>query len=283
MTDSNTPPDDTAPRRAAVGTFFDQFRIALSLLTRLPVPLPREPVSLSATVWAFPLIGVLVGLAGGVVFFVANRFGLGNTSAALLTLGCQILLTGGLHEDGLADTADGFGGGRIKDRKLEIMRDSRIGTYGVLALLLVFGLRFAVISELAGSLASISGEYDETVSQSGAIIIALVVSGALSRAAMTALWYALPPARQDGLSAVAGKVGAPSLVAGLVIAAGISFLLLDAPLVVASLAAATSITLIMSVLSVRQVGGHTGDILGATQQISEVAILLAISAATISV
>src|SRR3546814_4601153 len=104
------------------------------------------------------------------LFFAANQAGLGIGSSSLLAIGSQVLLTGGLHEDGLADTADGFGGGRDRDAKLAIMRDSRIGTYGVLALVLLIGLRYAALSELANSLISISDEYDETVNHTASVV-----------------------------------------------------------------------------------------------------------------
>ncbi|MEK9968269.1 MAG: adenosylcobinamide-GDP ribazoletransferase, partial [Ferrovibrio sp.] len=127
MTDS---PDPNTTRSSWLGSP----RLALMLLTRLPLSGGKVTDTAGGAVaraaWAFPLVGLLVGAAGGGMFMLASYLGLGMGSSALLAMGSQVLLTGALHEDGLADTADGFGGGRSRERKLEIMRDSRIGTYG---------------------------------------------------------------------------------------------------------------------------------------------------------
>ena len=261
-----------------------QIWLAFSLLTRIPLaPLREVPAgSVAASAWAFPLVGAMIGLLSGLVFFAANMAGLGIGSSSLLAIGSQILLTGGLHEDGLADTADGFGGGRDREAKLAIMRDSRIGTYGVLALLLVVGLRYSALSELANSLISISDEYDETVNHTASVVITLVVSGALSRAAMTVIWFALPPARRDGLSASAGTVPVPAMLVCVLLALLPAAMLLDGPLLIAAVVSVCVLTLVMMLLARRQIGGQTGDVLGATQQIAEAAALLAISAVTIA-
>ena len=103
------------------------------LLTRLPVgwlATSAEPARLADAVWAFPVVGAVVGAIGGAVFWVCARLGMPPAVAAVWTLASMLLVTGALHEDGLADTADGLGGGRTRERKLEIMRDSRIGTFG---------------------------------------------------------------------------------------------------------------------------------------------------------
>lgn len=264
--------------------WFDDLRLALMLLTRLPLPRGRQPEgTVARAAWIFPAVGMLVGLGGGVIFMVANRIGLGISSAAILALGWQILVTGALHEDGLADTADGFGGGRDREHKLAIMRDSRIGTYGVVALLLVFGLRFTALQELASNLLSVTDEMDDTVSHTGAIIIALVVSGAVSRAAMAFVWYLLPPARSDGLAAGGGHVPLASAIVGLAIACTLTIVLLPGFTFVVVLGSVALLALAMALLAWRQIGGHSGDVLGATQQVTEVAALLAIGAMTIAV
>lgn len=283
---------DSAPQQADIPpppvgdrlSWARQAWLACTVLTRIPLPPLRDlPAgAVAGCAWAFPLVGAVVGLLGGLVFFAANRAGLGIGSSSLLAIGSQILLTGGLHEDGLADTADGFGGGRDRNSKLVIMRDSRIGTYGVLALLVVIGLRYSALNELANSLISISDEYDETVNHTASVAITLIVSGALSRAAMTVVWFALPPARSDGLSASAGIVPVPAMLACILLAALPAVLLLDGSLLVAALVSVSVATLAMLLLARRQIGGQTGDVLGATQQIAEAAALLAISAVTIT-
>jgi len=264
--------------------WFGDLRLALMLLTRLP--LPRGAASagtVARAAWIFPVIGMLVGLGSGVVFMVANRIGLGISSAAVLAIAWQVLITGALHEDGLEDTADGFGGGHDRERKLAIMRDSRIGTYGVVALLVIFGLRFSALQELASNLLSVTDEMDDTVSHTSAIIIALVVSGAVSRAAMAFVWYLLPPARSDGLAAGSGNVPLASAIVGLAIACGVSIVLLPGFTFAVVLGSVALFSLAMAALAWRQIGGHTGDVLGATQQVTEVAALLAIGAMTMAV
>lgn len=286
MSDRNdTPSDQPRESAASAARGLSDLRLAISFLTRLPLPagtlLPGS--SLAASSWAFPAIGALIGGIGGGMFFCANHLGLGIASATLLALLSQIATTGALHEDGLADTADGFGGGQDRGRKLEIMRDSRIGTYGVIALLLGLGLRFAAVSELAGSLISVSDEYEQVVSHTGAVFIVLITAGALSRGALVCLWYLLPPARSDGLSAGAGTVPFASLL----IASGssilIAFILLAGPAFIVAIGAAVAATLCMALLARRQIGGQTGDVLGATQQVVEISVLLAIGAATVGV
>lgn len=284
MTDPRPDSPDPHQQPGRRQRWFDDLRLALMLLTRLPIPGGTHVEGqVARAVWLFPLVGVLVGLGGGAVFYAANRIGLGISTSALLTIGMQVLLTGALHEDGLADTADGFGGGRSRERKLEIMRDSRIGTYGVVALLLVLSLRFSALQELASNLLSISDELDETISHAGAIIVALVAAGTLSRAAMAAAWYLLPAARPDGLAASGGSVPLPSALLALGLAIAIAFLLLPGTAFILAVAGVAAMTLAMVLLAHRQIGGHTGDVLGAVQQATEITALLAIGAATLQV
>jgi adenosylcobinamide-GDP ribazoletransferase len=118
-------------------------RIGLSLCTRLPLG-PAAPVGegdVARASWTFPIAGLLVGLAGTLVYWLAIRLNVAPPSAAALTLATTLLLTGAMHEDGLADTADGLGG-RTREQKLEIMRDSRIGTFGACALAISLLLRW---------------------------------------------------------------------------------------------------------------------------------------------
>lgn len=282
MTDSGPNPAaaDSQPRQSKL----NDIRGAVLLLTRWPISgSPPALGQAAAAAWAFPLVGAAVGLLGGIVFLGANHAGLGIGSATLLTIAAQVLATGALHEDGLADTADGFGGGNDRERKLAIMRDSRIGSYGVIALILTFGLRYVAINEMANSLISTSDEYDQTVSHIGAVFIALVISGAVSRAAMAAVWYVLPAARTDGLAASAGTVPFQSMAVGVVLASAIAFLLLPVTGWAVLLGAVAAFTAAITILAKRQIGGHTGDVLGATQQLAEIVALLAIAATTAAI
>lgn len=249
---------------------WDEIRAAAIFLTRIPIGFGKAwPADLNrrATAW-FPLIGALVGLVGGLVFWFGIGLGLPALAAAFLAVTAQILITGGFHEDGLADTADGFGGGKDRDAKLTIMRDSRVGTFGALALIVAIGLRASALASLV------------VLGGIGALGV-LVAAGAISRAPSVAIAHWLPPARNDGLSA---EHGLPPPWA--VVTSGItSFVALVVLLVSAGwLAAIAVLILVPSVsaavawLSKRQIGGQTGDVLGASQQISEITVLLAVSA-----
>ena len=243
-----------APARLWLRARFDEIRLAMMLLTRLPVGRIERRTELADAVWAYPLAGALVGGLAGAVFALASHAGLRALPASLLTLAAAALLTGAMHEDGLADIADGFGGGATPARKLEIMRDSRIGSYGVVALILVLGLRASFIAGLpaTGAPAALAGV------------------GAMSRAMLPVLMLALPPARTDGLGQSARhRMSRTRVLAGLGLAALIGGATLPAfvPVLLGMAAAA------MGWLAQRQIGGFTGDVLGAAQIIAETTAL----------
>jgi adenosylcobinamide-GDP ribazoletransferase len=235
---------------------------AAHFLTRLPLPLvPGGLPKLASCAWAFPLIGAAVGAIGAVIAIVATALGLPPVIAAFLALGGTIISTGALHEDGLADMADGFWGGWTRERRLEIMKDSRIGSYGVIAIALSLALRGAALTTLIGAGSP----------------WALLAIGALSRVPMVVFMAKLPNARGDGLSKSAGQVS--------VITAFISALLagaIAAPLGLPALWAILAIGVAMAALARlahHKIGGQTGDVLGASQQIAEITAMLAIIAA----
>jgi adenosylcobinamide-GDP ribazoletransferase len=212
--------------------------------------------------WTFPIVGALIGLVGAGAYWLADGLGLDPLVAATLAVAATVLMTGALHEDGLADTADGLGGGGTKTRKLEIMRDSRSGAYGVLALVVSVLLRVGAIASLA---------------EPSLVAAALVAAHAGGRATMPLFMLLVPAARPDGLSATAGKppagAAATAVMLGLLALAvclGIGAALLAALLVAAAFG-------LMAWLSVRQIGGQTGDVLGAVEQVSEILILLTAS------
>jgi adenosylcobinamide-GDP ribazoletransferase len=247
----------------------DEVQLALTLLTCLPVHRLRslpETVEIAATVWSWPLAGLVASLPAALVIWLTSALGLPPLAAALLALGTGLAVTGALHEDGLADTADGFGGGRTKERKLEIMRDSRVGTYGVLASILSLGLR-------AVSLGAI-------VLEGGAGIgaLCLIAAAMTSRAAMGLPLLLLRPARPDGLAASLGDVKLEPAVAGFLIAALLTLLLLTPPAASALVLMMVLAPLPLAALAHKQIGGHTGDVLGATQQVAEITGLLVLSA-----
>ena len=231
---------------------------ALGLLTRLPVPGGGSGRGARAA-WAYPLAGALVGALAGLAGWAALAVGLPAATAAGVALAVQVVATGALHEDGLADAADGIGGGAAPERRLAIMRDSRIGSYGALALILSLGLRWTLLAALLPV----------------APLAAPLAAGALSRSGMAAVMAALPPARPDGLSARAGRAGAAT--AALAGAAGLALAGLSvgpAAAFVAALAVSVAAAAVAA-LTRRAIGGQTGDILGAAQQAGEVAALMA--------
>lgn len=234
---------------------------AIGLLTRLPVH--PGPTRGGAAAWAWPLAGVAVALLAGLVGYSALRLGVPPTLAAGLVLAAQIVLTGGLHEDGLADAADGLWGGHDPARRLEIMKDSRIGSYGVLALGLSMLLRWGGLSALMAQ---------------GWLFAPLLAVALLSRAPMAVLASALPNARGRGLSSQVGRPDAFTATLGVALAILGALLLLGWPALAPVLwGALTSIAL--AALAKAKIGGQTGDILGATQQCAEIAALVSLTAA----
>jgi adenosylcobinamide-GDP ribazoletransferase len=218
---------------------------------------------------AFPIAGAVIGVASGLILAGLASTGLPGLVAAGLTLAAQALVTGGLHEDGLADTADGFGGGRDRDSKLAIMRDSHIGTYGVLALVLGLIVKAAALAAVAHGPAF-------------AAIALLAASGAFSRALIVWLMASTPPARSDGL---ARGVGQPSdftariaLLAGGLIALVLMLATRGLVPTLVILGAGGLVAGLFRALAMRQIGGHTGDTCGAIQVLVETAMIATASA-----
>jgi adenosylcobinamide-GDP ribazoletransferase len=239
----------------------EELKASIVFCTRLPL-LPATPLtgnSLSRAAWAFPVAGILVGLIGAIVYGIAHRLGLPPWPAAALSVAATMLATGCLHEDGLADTADGFGGGNTREQKLAIMRDSHIGAYGVCALAMSLLLR-------VGALASLPSAH--------AVVWALIASQAAARATMPALMLLLPPARGDGLSHDAGRPPGEAVAAAAVIGFLILALCLHFGHGLLALILLAAIVALVAWFATRQIGGQTGDVMGALEQVSEIAVLL---------
>lgn len=232
---------------------------AIVLLTRLPMPaLPDHAFSHGArAVWAYPLVGLVMGLIGSLVMGVGSAFGLSALLVAGLVLGVLVMATGAMHEDGLADTADGLWGGTTPERRLEIMKDSRIGAYGVLALIIVMGLRWLALAEVPWT----------------ALVTALVVS----RAMLTPLMWALPHARNTGLAHSVGRAPLNSVLCALFIAVVLALMFAGGGGLLALIIAA-AVAAGIAALARAKIGGQTGDILGATQISTEIAVLLTLAA-----
>ncbi len=229
-----------------------------ALLTRLPIRASDAAFARGAkAAWCWPLIGVLVGGIAGGAATVLLALGLPAPLAAGLCLVIAVMITGALHEDGLADTADGFWGGWEPERRLAIMKDSHIGSYGVIALILSLGLRWLALSVIFAA---------------GLALPALVAVAVLSRATMPVMIYALPPAREGGLARSVGRVPFDTAVLGCGLAVVVG--LLAAGLVALPLAGvAAAVAGGMGWLARVKIGGQTGDVLGATQQVSEIVLL----------
>jgi len=242
----------------------EDIRAGLGFYTRLPVaPTPLDGGALARALWTGPLVGVLVGGFGAAAYGVAAALGLSPWLAAALAVGAALVITGGLHEDGLADTMDGFGGGMTPERKLAIMRDSRIGTYGVSALVLVLVLRVGALASLADA---------------ALVLSALVAAHAASRAALPAFMTWVPPARTDGLSAAAGRPSGASAIAAMVLGViALGFGLGPERGAVAFMLVGSA-GMAMAWLCRRQIGGQTGDVLGALQQVGEILVLITAAA-----
>jgi adenosylcobinamide-GDP ribazoletransferase len=249
------------------------FLVALQFLTRLPVRLERfEAAWLNDCVRHFPLVGVLVGAAGAAVLIGAGLLWPGWV-AALLALAATVALTGGFHEDGLADTFDALGGVVPRDKALIIMKDSRIGSYGALALGLTLLLRAALLAVLA-------------VRPTLGAVAALLASHALARAAAVGVMVSLPYGG-DAEHAKAKPLALAVAPRNFLIALGWCGLLLLAlaasgvhlPRLGAALGATVIVALLMRQWLKRRLGGYTGDGLGATEQLAEIAVLLAFTAA----
>jgi adenosylcobinamide-GDP ribazoletransferase len=242
-----------------------ELTLVLGLMTRLPLPVPRDlpPTAMRNAVWAYPIAGTLVGLVVAGAFGAAVSLGLSSSLAAAIALVVSTLLSGCLHEDGLADTADGLGGGRTRERKLEIMRDSRIGTYGVMVLIAAFALKWSAITALA--IPTFAAP-------------ALIVAHATARGVLPVMLLSLGPARADGMGATTGRPPLAASAVAIGLAALLPPLLWPLEAALFAIAAALGAVALVGFIAERQIGGHTGDVLGAGEQAAEVAVLVVAAA-----
>lgn len=241
---------------------------AVAFLSRIPVSpsfFAGYDGKLGPVSRAFPLAGLLIAAPGAAAFGLLLALHADPLMAALLALTVQTVSTGALHEDGLSDTADGLGGGKDRERALAIMKDSRIGTYGAAALILSFGLRAAAMAAIARHAAPI----DAT--------IAILAVAVLSRGAMVWHWHVLPSAKPDGVAASAGQPDGDAMQVALITTLVLVALLIWSSLGISSLISSLLVAALATFFVNRHVrqrlAGHTGDTIGATQQICEIASL----------
>ena len=261
---------DAPARSALIARAWRDVAENLRFFSALPTPSHgAEPeagagLNLARIAWATPIAGALIGAVGAIAFGLAVLLRLPPLLGAAFAVAALALATGAMHEDGLADVADGFGGGLTREAKLAIMRDSRIGAFGTVALVLSLILRVGALAALA------RGGF-------GVVAASLILSGAASRAGALVPLALLPPARADGSGASAGRLETADLIAaGLAVVAvaflaGLVALGVMRALFACVLAAAASWA--MSALARRQIGGQTGDVAGAAQQAAEIACL----------
>ncbi len=238
---------------------------AIRFFTRLPVPawVGHSSEALNRSARYFPAVGLLIGGIGALVF--PRRHALWpQPVAVLLSMAATIYATGAFHEDGLADMVDGLGGGWEKPRILEIMKDSRVGSYGVVAMVLALLGKFTLLNSLDGAL----------------VPYALLAGHAVSRFCSTALLATMDYVREDLLAKakpLATRIsGGETLVALLFVVVSLAWLPTEKALAGCVLAALA--TLWLAAKFRRWLGGYTGDCLGATQQVSEIAFYLGLLA-----
>jgi adenosylcobinamide-GDP ribazoletransferase len=263
-----------------VQQIYADLKSSILFLSRLPMsfslhaPLP----DFTRTPWAFAIAGMVIALPAAIILWGTVVTGLTPLLAAILATATMMMVTGALHEDGLADMVDGFWGGHSKTRKLEIMRDSTIGTYGVLALIIAVCLRIALLWQLLTVLGALPAA------------LVLIAAAGLSRAAMLQPWALLPAARSSkdndkdssgkdtsGLSARYGVPGRKILaLSHLAALPAMALLVWTCGWIPAVLGLVLFQMFVLAVmrLSHRHIEGHTGDTLGATQQLSELGLLL---------
>ena len=252
-----------------IRTQIELFFIALGFFTRLPIPgwVAFSPDKLGQAARFLPLVGWIIGLIGVVVYWLAVQV-LPIELALVLSMAATIRATGAFHEDGWADTCDGLGGGWSRAQILKIMKDSRIGSYGAIGLVLMLLAKYLALADLAAE-------------QDYPLIAALLVAHPLSRLAAVSLMVVLDYSRADDSAKSASVARRPTAAElGIATLGGIlPLLLLNAWEALSAL----GLTALVSVLAMRtfarRLGGCTGDCLGATQQVAELAIYLGILAA----
>ncbi|XHE11887.1 adenosylcobinamide-GDP ribazoletransferase [Agrobacterium deltaense] len=257
------------------GDFITDVMHSVAFLSRLPVPSrffsDGEDISMRRTARAFPAAGLLIALPAAFLVVLLATFDASPQLTGWLAIAVTALITGALHEDGLADMADGFGSGKEKARTLDIMKDSRIGSYGTIAMILSFALRATALASLIETLPARTA---------AACLIAALV---MSRALMVWHWQALPAAKSSGIAAAAGQPGTSerniALATGLLLFVLFTLHALPFVSIVIVVAAACLAAALFGRLCVSKIDGHTGDTIGACQQITEIVILIALALA----
>ncbi|MBX9943791.1 MAG: adenosylcobinamide-GDP ribazoletransferase [Reyranella sp.] len=259
-----SPNEFEAPRGrpSSFDEWLQAFKEQVSFFTGLKLDIGIPRWQLADVLPVLPFVGAAVGLAAGLVFAVVRGVAGPGWLAAVLAVGAAVLITRALHEDGLADTADGLGPhGLDQARRLEIMRDSRNGTFGVLAIALTVLIKVACLAQFGASTG----------------LVVLIAAHAVSRAAIAYPLLAFAPVHDDGLGARAGKPADTDVWLAIGLGAALAFLLLlGKGFFVALLAPALAVAaaVVAAQWIARRLGGYTGDTLGAVQQTAEIVFLV---------
>lgn len=243
----------------------EEIQLAFSLLTRFPVPhlKLRTRASLTSAFWAYPIAGAAVGCFGAQIFWLAYAVSLGDMPAIILALCAMTFATGAFHEDGLADFWDAIGGGQSREQKLSIMRDSRLGTYGAVALILFFALNVVLLLEI---LINFNAEM---------VVNVLICISILARVSLTLPLISLFPARTDGMAVVAATPSWVSIVFGFALFVSVSIFLLGFWLTCVIFVGAVVGAIPVAMIAYRYLHGYTGDVLGATAMTAQTTALIA--------
>lgn len=229
----------------------------LGFFTRLPVPATDQPLAEAALL--FPVVGAAIGLGAAAFYVLGLWIGFSALMSAILAVAATAVLTGALHDDGLADYADMLGVRGNRLRKLAVMRDSTIGSYGTLALVFVNLLKIAALADLA---------------LPGQVLGALVAAHALGRGVLPFIMRSYPLARSNGLAVHAGKPHARTTYAAMALGTLLAGLVGGPGVAVVAAVAAFVVAFLVAHIAHRQLGGYTGDVLGAAEQLIEVTVIL---------
>lgn len=269
-----TPPGTSRPEDHAedettriLHGWWHDFRIAVGFLTILPIApaadLDDHRAGLRFGARAFPLAGLVVGLFGALIYALCSMLKLPPEAAAFIAIGAMTVFTGAIHEDGLADMADGAMARTTLAERLTIMRDSRIGTFGTLALIIVVGIKTGTISAI--------GWPDQVAPM-------VIGCAAASRAVLPALMRFMTPARADGLAFAAGRPEENQVVLAALLGAVLALLFLGPTAGLVAIVVGSAAAAVVAWIARKRLGGVTGDVLGAAQQATETAMMLAVVA-----
>ena len=246
----------------------DKIAQAIGFLSRYPVPskhFHNDDGKMTETSGYYVIAGTLIALPLALIGAILAAWGINAMLIAAVLVASLTFVTGGLHEDGLSDCADGFWGSSHKEKILAIMKDSRLGTYGTLALLFSVLIKFVTLTLILTHMSAFTA------------LIAIIVASGCSRGIMVWHWSELPPAKDDGVAASVGLPSSTSLqlvMISLAILGVLSFIFVGFLATSLAIIIAAAISFYFTKLCDDKIDGHTGDTIGATQQLSEIAILI---------